>query len=436
MEGKAYVGGRGGLEELEDIIVRPFHRIMDSKALAKSKRAHSLHHSKKHNPHQTSKAPSVSSGTASGGKKQPGKQVADKPQQSQNFRKLPSNWDRYEEEFDLDSEDTVQESSSQATDVMRKSKGADYAYLLSEAKAESQGNYSSDIFSSLNDVLDDFTQGLGPLLSARGQGIMSWIAVDNFKVEDKATTSYEAPFLSLNLQTLSAQLAKAKVSERLFAEPDLLPPELLDELQEYSGDKHDVGQISHETLAADVSSLSREPEENIFKERDCASICSAATITTDLPVATAIDVNHTDQRSLPESISNANVDLAAKKSARFEAADAEAELDMLLDSFGETEFFDSSSVTKRSNTLSYLQQEDISQLGPAESLNKGHDAEKHSKMPALMDNTIDNLLEETSALININDKTLPHNVKAAPSSLDAVSKSKLLDDFDSWLDTI
>lgn len=127
---------------------------MDSKSLAKSKRAHSLHHSKKHNPHQTSKVPSVSSGTASGGKKQPGKQVADKPQQSQSLRKLPSNWDRYEEEFVLDSEDTIQENSSQATDVVRKSKGADYAYLLQEAKAESQGNFSSDIFSSLSDVLD------------------------------------------------------------------------------------------------------------------------------------------------------------------------------------------------------------------------------------------------------------------------------------------
>ncbi|CAA2982187.1 Hypothetical predicted protein [Olea europaea subsp. europaea] len=410
---------------------------MDSKSLAKSKRAHSLHHSKKHNPHQTSKVPSVSSGTASGGKKQPGKQVADKPQQSQSLRKLPSNWDRYEEEFVLDSEDTIQENSSQATDVVRKSKGADYAYLIQEAKAESQGNFSSDIFSSLSDVLDDFTQGLGPLLSSRGQGIMSWIANDNFKLEDKATTGYEAPFLSLNLHALAEQFAKAKVSERLFAEPDLLPPELLDELQGYSKDKHEVRQISHVTLAAetanDVSSLGQEPEENIFRERD--HISSAATITADLPIPAAIDVNHVDQRSLPESISNVNVDLAAKKSARFEAIDAEAELDMLLDSCSETEFFGSLNMTKRSNTLSYVQQEDTCQLGSAESLNEGHDVKKHAKMPAF-DNTIDDLLEETSALININDKTLPHDVKAAPSSSDSVSKSKLLDDFDSWLDTI
>lgn len=37
----------------------------------------------------------------------------------------------------------------------------------------------------------------------------------------------QAPFLSLNLHALAEQFAKAKVSERLFAEPDLLPPELV-----------------------------------------------------------------------------------------------------------------------------------------------------------------------------------------------------------------
>ncbi|KAL2496834.1 uncharacterized protein Fot_40591 [Forsythia ovata] len=367
---------------------------MDTKALAKSKRAHSLHHSKKHHPHQTSKVPSVSSATASGGKKQPGKQVAEKPQQSQSSRTLPSNWDRYEEEFVLDSENTAQGSSSQATDVVRKSKGADYVYLLSEAKAQSQGNYSSDIFSSLSDVLDDFTQGLGPLLSARGQSIMSWVADDSFKLEDMSTTSYEAPFLSLNLHTLAEQLAKAKVSERLFAEPDLLPPELIDELQEHNEDKHDLSQISYGTQTAETddcaSSLTREPEENTFKQPNRVATSSATTSTRDFSVPTAIDVNHIDdeiwhykqidQKSLPESISNVTVDSATMKSARFEAANAEAELDMLLDSFNENKFFESSTVTKRSN-LSYVSQEDTSasfleasssvQLASAKSLTKG-----------------------------------------------------------------
>ncbi|CAI9784408.1 unnamed protein product [Fraxinus pennsylvanica] len=131
------------------------------------------------------------------------------------------------------------------------------------------------------------------------------------------------------------------------------------------------------------------------------------------------------------------MDSAAKKSARFEAAPAGAELDMLPDSFGETKFFETSSETKRSNNLAYVQQEDTSQLGPAESLNN---VMNHAKMPAYVDTTINNLLEETSILIIINDITLPLDVNAAPhstnSSLDPTLKSKLLDDFDSWLDTI
>ena len=37
----------------------------------------------------------------------------------------------------------------------------------------------------------DFNQGVGSLLSVRGQGILSWIGDNNFIVEDRATTSHE-----------------------------------------------------------------------------------------------------------------------------------------------------------------------------------------------------------------------------------------------------
>lgn len=62
-----------------------------------------------------------------------------------------------------------------------------------------------------------------------------------------------------------------------------------------------------------------------------------------------------------------------------------------------------------------------------------------AKVPAHIDTTIDDLLEETSILVNINDITLPLDVNTAPHSTNSssypTSKSKLLDDFDSWLDT-
>lgn len=123
---------------------------MDTKALAKSKRAHSQHHSKKHHPNVTSKAPSVG---ASSGKNPSGQQVREKPHQSQGSSKLPSNWDRYEEEYDSGSENPSHNNMSQAIDVMPKSKGADYGHLISEAKSQSLTDISSDGFPSFDDVL-------------------------------------------------------------------------------------------------------------------------------------------------------------------------------------------------------------------------------------------------------------------------------------------
>lgn len=37
----------------------------------------------------------------------------------------------------------------------------------------------------------------------------------------------QASFLSLNLNNLNEQLAKVDLAERLFIEPDVLPPELV-----------------------------------------------------------------------------------------------------------------------------------------------------------------------------------------------------------------
>lgn len=132
---------------------------MDAKALAKSKRAHSLHHKKKHQPHQASKAPSVGSDD----KKPSGKQVKEKPLQphsqqanekplkSHGPKPLPSNWGRYDDDFDLGSEE------AQPTEfVVPKSKGADYAYLISEAKAQSQVQYTPDDVR----LFDDFINGM------------------------------------------------------------------------------------------------------------------------------------------------------------------------------------------------------------------------------------------------------------------------------------
>ena len=134
---------------------------MDAKSLAKSKRAHSQHH-KKHHPSQKAKGTTSSVVGATGVDKAPGKVVKEKPRHSQGPPALPSNWDRYEDENDPIREDQKDGQSSQPSDiVVPKSKGADYAYLISEAKSQNSTRSPSEIFPSL----DDFVSGMHLFLS-------------------------------------------------------------------------------------------------------------------------------------------------------------------------------------------------------------------------------------------------------------------------------
>ena len=41
----------------------------------------------------------------------------------------------------------------------------------------------------------EFNQGLGPMLSVRGEGVLSWIGNDNFVVEDKTAATHEVVFI-------------------------------------------------------------------------------------------------------------------------------------------------------------------------------------------------------------------------------------------------
>ena len=42
----------------------------------------------------------------------------------------------------------------------------------------------------------EFNQGLGPMLSVRGEGVLLWIGNDNFVVEDKTAATHEVVFFS------------------------------------------------------------------------------------------------------------------------------------------------------------------------------------------------------------------------------------------------
>lgn len=69
-----------------------------------------------------------------------------------------------------------------------------------------------------------------------------------------------------------------------------------------------------------------------------------------------------------------------------------------------------------------------------------HGSLKTTSTAATLDDVLDDLFEETSSLSNQNNLHQPSEKKAdhviQSSSSQSVNKSKVLDDFDSWLDTI
>ncbi|KAL9458238.1 hypothetical protein AB3S75_007160 [Citrus x aurantiifolia] len=450
---------------------------MDAKALAKSKRAHSQQHKNKSHPNQKLKAPLVASDNAGSKEKQPGKQAGAGTREARRLSKLPSNWDRYEDGSDMDSEDTT----SQASDfVVPKSKGADYRHLIAEAQSQSLSQSRSHSYSDTFPLLDDVMPGMGPMLSVRGEGILSWVGDDNFVVEDKTTAFQEASFLSLNLNALAEHLAKVDLSQRLFVEADLLPSESGTEGSIASSNQEPgLMQTEHESeadvgISRDIDIASKdfpegeEEEESVAHKVKAAANISEDKASTDFREKVKIvdtkstsvvghknvDAIFSNQRSAlvnqtkndvtssqydrfgqdkalePPAQFNENSVSVSKNLPAFEATAAEAELDMLLDSFNDTGFSDSS-CSKFSNS-SVSQQ--TSSTAPPQLSRKGPDLSKSASVTASFDDVLDDLLEETSNLMNPNGLSRPH--EAQSSSSQSVTESKVLDDFDSWLDTI
>ncbi|KAI3744905.1 hypothetical protein L1987_58002 [Smallanthus sonchifolius] len=284
---------------------------MDTKSLAKSKRAHSLHH-KKHHPNQKAKG-ATSSVAPTGTDKAPGKAVKEKARVVPAA--LASNWDRYEDEDDPMTEDQVDGQTSQPSDVVvPKSKGADYAYLISEAKSQNSTRLSSEIFPSLNDFVSDFGQGKESFFAVRGESLLSSIQNDSFFVEDKTPANYEASFLSLNMHALAKQLTKIDLPERLFMEADLFPPKQqhAEKVQERQAHDH------HEVTK---SSIRMSPT-----------------------------VHHPTPHLNPKYVASSSAN-----PSKLKAETAETELDMLLDSFDDVNLMEkaSSTLTSKKHTVDF-----------------------------------------------------------------------------------
>ncbi|KAK7342398.1 hypothetical protein VNO80_25349 [Phaseolus coccineus] len=123
---------------------------MDVKALAKSKRSHTQHHSKKsHQSHKPKAQSSSSSDPKNTAKNPPGKQqVNEEKKKKSHSAVLPSNWDRYGEEED----DLGPEIASRTLDVvLPKSKGADYRHLVAEAQSHVETSFEG--FPAFDDLV-------------------------------------------------------------------------------------------------------------------------------------------------------------------------------------------------------------------------------------------------------------------------------------------
>ncbi|KAK8286416.1 hypothetical protein V6Z12_D08G293200 [Gossypium hirsutum] len=405
---------------------------MDAKALAKSKRAHSQHHSKKPHSVQKSKPPSPGVNEPSNSKKQTIKQIKEKAHQAQRISALPSNWNRYEEEFDSGSEDPTQTPDV----IVPKSKGADFRHLLSEAQSQLQANPYSNNIPSLDDVFP------GSMLAVRGEGILSWTG--NFVVDDSTTATPEASFLSLNLQALAEQLEKVDLSKRLFIEEDLLPPDLRSERSKVKNDQEpDQMQAAPDRKEAAKITEGSTPND-LPGSKAIDAILSNSGLDLMAEVQSVSISSQNSESSESRAPDNLNFTTASnKKVPKFEAAAAEAKLDMLLNSFNETKLLDTSNLSsEKPSSIGSLKASNLDSLlddllqETSTTVNRGIDSSKTAAVNSTSEDLLDDLLQETSSKIVDAKLGSDNNVRSSSSSSQPVSKSKILNDFDSWLDTI
>ncbi|MBA0764410.1 hypothetical protein Gotri_013766 [Gossypium trilobum] len=415
--------------------------MMDAKALAKSKRAHSQHHSKKPHSVQKSKPPSPGVSEPSNSKKQTIKQIKEKAHQAQRISALPSNWNRYEEEFDSGSEDPTQTPDV----IVLKSKGADFRHLISEAQSQLQSNPYSNNIPSLDDVFPgDFNQFVGSMLAVRGEGILSWTGNDNFVVDDSTTATPEASFLSLNLHALAEQLEKVDLSKRLFIEEDLLPPDLRSERSMVKNDQ-EPDQMQAAPDRKEAAKITEGPTPNDLPgSKAIDAILSNSGLDLMAEVQSVSISSQNGESSESRAPDNLNFTTASNKEVpKFKAAAAEAKLDTLLNSFNETKLLDTSNLSsEKPSSIGSLKASNLDSLlddllqETSTTVNRGIDSSKTAAVNSTSEDLLDDLLQETSPTIVDAKLGSDNNVRSSSSSSQPVSKSKILNDFDSWLDTI
>lgn len=218
------------------------------------------------------------------------------------------------------------------------------------------------------------------------------------------------------------------------------------ELQENTGGEPDEGLTASRTGAVEVvsdgvtSNAVCQEKIKVHQSPDCVTSDPGKSIHNSGPTSTsegfldnAVDslweLDEASNRTSGKFTSDLSADSTSNKPSRFDASMAEAELDLLLDSLSETKIFDSS-VKEQSSHTSYIPQ------GLPDQPTSVSKRVKDSQMVAAnLDDDIDNLLSDTSDLISKKITSMLHETKATSATVPD-SNSKVLDDSDSWLDTL
>ncbi|CAN6332007.1 unnamed protein product [Urochloa humidicola] len=421
---------------------------MDPKAAAKSKRSHTVHGRRAHQTpaaaaaHRQKRAAATSSGPRS--------------------RNLPSNWDRYEDEGEAESAAAAEWTG----EVAPRSKGADFGFLLEQARA--QPREARDLrapWLPSQDSPFDFMEASTSMFEAKGEGILSWCADDNFILEDDLAPDFEVPFLSMDLHALANQLSKLKLSKRLFVEEDLLPEDLANASEDNEILIECDTSVENDAKSTSVGhNLYFEPRKdashheyagNTYSDdqmkSESQSQCFEHEATTSPKISTHLVNSDSEEDKTYTRTMDTDPGIGHSKGLKFEVGSAEEELDMLLNSFGGTHLSSSNldesfgdDSTSQETSLPVQNEGFATQSSTSKpTVNFGQNLDfgyaKKIDVVASIDDSVDNLLEDTlPCLSEAKETTTVQGANRTPH--DSVphhsGPSNASDDFDSWFDSL
>ncbi|KAF8726699.1 hypothetical protein HU200_019166 [Digitaria exilis] len=393
---------------------------MDPKAAAKLKRSHTVHGRRAHQTpaaaaaHRQKRAAAISSGPRS--------------------RNLPSNWDRYDAEVEAEDPTAAAEWTGE---VLPRSKGADFGFLLEQARA--QPREARDLWLPSKDSQFDFMQASTSMFEAKGEGILSWCADDNFILEDDLAPDFEVHYIELfdcnfavqrsafslhGFAGIGQSASKLKLSQRLFIEEDILPEDLADaseddeiliehnlnfepskdSLVEHNLNFEPSKDASHHECASNIISDDQ-------MESKCQLQCFGDGATTSPEISTSTHVVNSVSEEDKTYTRNMDADPGAvhSKGLKFEVGAAEEELDILLNSLSGTHL-SSSNLDGSFGSDSALQGMNVAWP------NKEVTPSLSAKLPELphVDDTLDDLLSVTSLPIQ-NEGFATESVTSEPT---------------------